>query len=185
MRPRRVSVRQRVQDATFEINLAPMLDMMCSLIPILLISMAFVHLVVIDSPVPQPVAEVMEKDKNDKDPELSIRIVLNDNKSVHVQLNEKGKLKDLNFNADAKGNFDLEKLYHEMLVVKLNHPEVFKLELNPAERVPYKDIIFVMDRLRMIDKKDPEVTVLDKEKNSKVSTRFMYPNITFGNIVEG
>ena len=55
----RRSFGKRVEDATFELNLAPMLDIIVSIVPMLLMSVAFVHVTVIDTPVPQVVEKAI------------------------------------------------------------------------------------------------------------------------------
>ena len=54
------------EEESMELDLAPMLAMMVSLIPILLLSTVFVRLAMIDSPLPQVVAKAIEKQKKEQ-----------------------------------------------------------------------------------------------------------------------
>ena len=48
---------RRSSDSTFELNLAPFLDIIVSIIPMLLLSVAFVQIKMIEAPTPQVVSE--------------------------------------------------------------------------------------------------------------------------------
>jgi hypothetical protein len=59
------NVKSRATDATFDLNLAPILDIIVSIVPLLLLSIAFVQVKMIDTSVPQVVAEAAQR-ANDK-----------------------------------------------------------------------------------------------------------------------
>ena len=53
------ALKSRIDDSTFELNLAPMLDIIVSIIPMLLLSVVFTRITVIDTPVPQAVEQAV------------------------------------------------------------------------------------------------------------------------------
>ena len=62
---------------------------------------------------------------------------------------------------------------------------MFTIEILPEEGVAYKEIIAVMDETRNAKKEELEFQFLDKATNQPVKTKVMFPNITFGNVIEG
>ena len=65
------ALKTREEDATFELNLAPMLDIIVSIIPMLLLSVVFVQITVIDTPIPQAVEKAVAA-ANEKNKDLVI-----------------------------------------------------------------------------------------------------------------
>lgn len=177
------SVRSRVDDITYDLNLAPMLDIMVALVPFLLLSVVFVRLVIIDAPVPQPVEAAIQKDKKNKKPKLSVKMYIYQN-SVNLKITERGRGRTVKIN-NSKEGYDTKKLHGILIGLKVKYPEVFSIEVFPNESVAYNDIISVMDAARRRLNNDPKIFIVDKKTQKKVETNLMFPNITFGNVVGG
>ncbi len=182
MRYRRRSIRQRIEDANFDLNLAPMLDMMVALVPFLLLSIAFVRLVVVDTPIPQPVQSAIEKNKKDKNPKVVINMHIHHKKGVRIAIQDRGKRKNILIPLKDSA-FDVENVHQNLVQLKQKYPQVFKMEVFPTELVAYKDIISLMDSARSSLKEDPELYIEDPATGKKIVTKLMFPNITFGNII--
>lgn len=182
---RRRTVKQRIDDITFDLNLAPMLDMMVALVPFLLLSVVFIRLVVIEAPVPQPVAQAIENDKKKKDKSVRIQMRVNKNRDVSILVISKNNRKST-IRVKAKDQkVQLDTLHKKLVALKTKHQEVYSIELFPHEMVSYNEIIQVMDEARQAKKDEVSFEVVNKETKEKVKTKFMFPNITFGNVVEG
>lgn len=180
---RRLVLKQRIEDSTFDLNLAPMLDILVSLIPIMLLSVAFARLVVIDSPVPQPIEKAIEDDKKERS--VVLRLHLYNNKTAKLDVTDKqGKTSSISFST-KEGKFDLSSIHSKLIDVKKMHSQVFTVEFFPDEGVAYNEIVAVMDEARNVKQEGIEFVITDKETNQPVKTKVMFPNITFGNIIEG
>ena len=174
---RRRTIRQRVEDSSYELNLAPMLDMMVALVPFLLLSIAFVRLVVVDAKIPQPVAKAIKEDRDKKKRTVNVSMEISGKNGV------KGKKTVKTHVPLLEGKFDVDTVHQKLIQVKQKHPKVFRLEIMPKENVVYKDIVSLMDTARTAKKNDPELFILDEEKNEKVPTKLMFPDVIFGNVV--
>lgn len=180
---RRLVLRQRIEDSTFDLNLAPMLDIMVSLIPMMLLSVAFAKLVVIDSPVPQPVEQAIQDDKKERSVVLKLHLFNNKTAKLDV-IDKSGKVNSISI-ATKEGFYDLSKIHTQLVDIKKMHSQVFTVEIFPEEGVAYKEIVAVMDEARNAKSDEQEFQFLDKNTNQPVKTRVMFPNITFGNVIEG
>src|SRR3712207_4981564 len=130
----RKNFKQRIDDSTFELNLAPMLDIIVSIVPMLLLSVAFVHVTVIDTPVPQAVEKAMAA-QNEKKDAVQILLHVSKQSGFRFTVNDKGQTKETV--VAMKGDkLDLDGLHKETLNLKASYPDVFRLELNPDEAVP-------------------------------------------------
>src|SRR5438270_13834320 len=85
--------KNRVEDATFEINLAPLLDIIVSVIPMLLLSIVFLRITMIEAPLPQPVAEAIQNQK--KDPTTTMDLHMSKKGGFRFAINENGKKSDI------------------------------------------------------------------------------------------
>ncbi|MCB0348385.1 MAG: biopolymer transporter ExbD [Bdellovibrionales bacterium] len=180
---RRLVLKQRIEDSTFDLNLAPMLDIMVSLIPMLLLSIAFAKLVVLDAPVPQPVANAIENDKKERT--VMLQLHLFNNRTAKLDIIDKGgRRSNISFSS-KEGTYDLETIHQKLIDVKKMHTQVFTVEIFPEEGVAYKEIVAVMDEARSARKEEGEFQFIDKESKQAVKTKAMFPNITFGNVIEG
>jgi biopolymer transport protein ExbD len=172
-------------DDAFELNLAPMLAMMVCLIPILLLSVVFVNVSIIETPIPQVVEKAIAKDRKKKDRDVEISLSLAKEKGFKIKvIDKRGKNHEISV-AMNDGGFDYDKLHSEIVKVKIKYPDVFRLELMPADGVSYDEIVKTMDEVRKAKKDDPKVTLVDEETKKKVETDILFPDVVFANVVEG
>ena len=177
------TIRQRVEDSSYDLNLAPMLDMMVALVPFLLLSIAFVRLVVVETKIPQPVAKAIQEDRNDKDRQVNIKMKIDLKYGVNLLVQQKGKkTRTIKVPLD-KGEFNVQAVHKELHSLKTKHPEVFRLQVMPSEKVAYRDIVALMDTARYATKDDAPLFIIDKETKEKVETKLMFPDVVFGNVV--
>ncbi len=173
----------RVEDSTFDLNLAPMLDIIVSIVPMLLMSLAFVHVTMIETPVPQAVEKAMAA-QNEKKDQVLVTLHVSKKEGFRFSVVDKGATKETVVALkDAK--LDLAGLHKETLTLKKSYPDVFRIELNPAEDVALDDIVQTMDQIRMINRDEPKVTFNDVETGKPVETNLMFPDIVFGNVAGG
>ena len=176
------SFRSRVEDATFELNLAPMLDIIVSIVPMLLLSVVFVQITMIETPVPQPVKNAMaEADKKD---ETQIVLALTANREFKITVTNLGKTQD-RIVAPTNSNFDLEKLHKEIVALKQQYPNIFRLELHPDESIPLTDLVATMDKIRNRQSGDAKIYFKDVETGKDTETELLFPDIVFGNVMGG
>jgi len=178
------SFSQRVEDSTFELNLAPMLDIIVSIVPMLLMSVAFVHLMVIETPVPQVVEKAIAaaNEKNKDQVQILLRVSKTD--GFLYTVTDKSGSRDIK--VPNKGtDLDLDGLQKETLALKKSYPDVFRLELNPEESVPLDKIVQVMDKIRTTGSNDVKVTFTDVETGKPIETNLVFPDVVFGNVNGG
>src|SRR5580700_156737 len=71
---RTLRFRDHSSEATFDLNLAPMMDMLVSIIPFMLLSATFMQIMLINIPLPAPVAQALAQDRAKTEREVSIRV---------------------------------------------------------------------------------------------------------------
>lgn len=185
------ALKTRVDDSTFELNLAPMLDIIVSIIPMLLLSVAFVEITVVETPIPQAVEQAVAAANEKNKDVVQVRMAVATDRSVHISVLDRGNTKEYNVPAIGQGaeaKTDLDGLYSQVMSLKKDYPDVFRLELNPAESVPLSDIIVVMDSVRTTRSKDGhpvKITFTDITTGKPVETNLLFPDITFGNVAGG
>ncbi len=171
--------RTRSTDATFDLNLAPILDIIVSIIPLLLLSMAFIQVKLIEVPVPQVVADAMNR-ANEKS-ETTVTLRVSKAKGFAFEVTKSGSTQKFLVPMNQDG-FDYSALQAKAFEIKQNFPQVFKLDLAPEENVPLNDLVKVMDSVR----KDPQsrkLAFVDPENGEKVETDMMFPNVIFSNVI--
>lgn len=185
------ALKTRVDDSTFELNLAPMLDIIVSIIPMLLLSVAFVEITVVETPIPQAVEQAVAAANEKNKDVVQVRMAVATDRSVHISVLDRGSTKEYHVPAIGQGaeaKTDLDGLYSQVMSLKKDYPDVFRLELNPAESVPLSDIIVVMDSVRTTRSKDGhpvKITFTDITTGKPVETNLLFPDITFGNVAGG
>ena len=178
------AMKVRREEATFELNLAPMLDIIVSIVPMLLMSMVFVHITTIDTPVPQVVEKAIAAANEKNRDQVQILLSVSKQAGFKFTITDKGHTEERV--VSLKGNdFDLAGLYKEILSVKKLYPDVFRLELNPEENVDLDQIVLVMDQVRTLKPGEPKVVFKDVETGKSLETNLLFPDVVFGNVVGG
>lgn len=176
--------KSRLEDSTFELNLAPMLDIIVSIIPMLLLSVVFTRITIIDTPVPQAVEKAVAA-ANEKNKDLvQVRMAVTKNRTVQITIVDRGNSKDYEV-AALNSKADLDGLYKRVLAIKKEYPDVFRVELNPEETVPLDEIVGVMDSVRTVKNTDHKVVFTDSTSGQSIETNLLLPDIIFGNVAGG
>src|ERR687883_173156 len=93
----------RIQDSTFELNLAPMLDVLTVLITVLLVSFQSIRLGILDGLIPQPVLTALEKDRKTTERQLTIAVKMNPKTGFTIDVTEGSKPRKIEVpNVDGK-----------------------------------------------------------------------------------
>lgn len=170
-------------NSEFELDLAPLLAVMVKLVPVLLVSSAFVQMMVIETELPQVVSEAIERQDKETNP-ANIALEVDSKDGIRIIITDKGQekvetvpLKD--------GSFDYPALHQKLVLVKKAHPEIFKIELNPDDRIPYNEIVKIMDEARQAHDANVRFPVFDTKQGKQVETQYMFPEIIFANMMEG
>lgn len=169
----------RTGDATYDLNLAPILDIIVSIVPLLLLSVAFVQVKMIDSSVPQVVAEAAQR-ANDKS-ETTVTLKVSKTKGFTFEVSKDGKTSPTNV-VNKNNAWDMEALQAAAFTIKEKSPEVFRVDLAPDADVNLNELVTVMDKLR----RTPEaktVAFIDPANGQQVKTELMFPNVLFANVV--
>ncbi|MBX7231259.1 MAG: biopolymer transporter ExbD [Bdellovibrionales bacterium] len=175
----------RLSDSTFEINLAPFLDIVVSVVPLLLLSVVFVEIKMIETPIPQVVQEAIEKDQKNPTPEVTLQLKVDKEKGFTFIITYPDKKESELINIPTShGEFDFAELNRKSSGLKSKHPKIFKLGLLPEENVPLKIIIKVMDTVRRQTDGGRKIAFVEPDSGQKVETDLLFPNVTFSNVVE-
>lgn len=167
----------------FELDLAPLLAVMVKLVPVLLLSSAFVQMMVIETDLPQVVQQAIERQKQDQKKSVSMEVSPEEGIKIFVEI-PGGTTRSVVIPRQS-GAYDYQTLYTKMLEVKKTNPEVFQIDLIPAKNVAYKDIVKIMDEVRKSHNASDTFPVFDEKKGSTVETNYMFPEIVFVNMSEG
>ncbi len=170
-------------NSEFELDLAPLLAVMVKLVPVLLVSSAFVQMMIIETDLPQVVQQAIEK--QNENPKTSISLTIDKKSGFTIVLIENGNEKNKQISLNSQKEFDFEKLYQAVLEIKKTHPELFKIEFNPSSDVHYKDIVKLMDEVRKSKSVDIKFPVKDEKTGNTSATDYMFPEVVFTNVMAG
>lgn len=170
-------------NSEFELDLAPLLAVMVKLVPVLLVSSAFVQMMIIETELPQVVQQALAK--QDLNPKVTISMEIDKKQGVNIIVNEAGQEKIKQISMLPKNEFDFEKIHLAVQEIKKLHPEIFKIEINPSADVSYKDIVKIMDEVRKTKSNDIRFPVKDEKTGSMTNTDYMFPEVIFANTLEG
>lgn len=174
----------RVEDSTFDLNLAPMLDIIVSVIPMLLMSVVFVRVMMIETPVPQVVEQAIAAANEQNKNEVSLTLSISKTDGFRFTVVDRGQKKEQAV-VLKNGQLDYDALYKESITLKRNYPQVFKMELSPGSNVELTDIVKTLDKVRQIGKEEKKVTFTDVTTGKPIETDLMFPDVVFGNITGG
>jgi biopolymer transport protein ExbD len=170
---------RRLTDAAYELNLAPILDIIVSIVPMLLLSIAFVQVKMIETPVPQAVAEAIQH-AEDKE-EVQVKLQMSATNGFTFEVVKQGKTQKFQIPRRA-GAWDFDGLQKTAFEVKTQFPQVFKLSLDPEGDVNLNDIVQIMDKVRK-DPADRKIAFVDPSNGEKLQTSLLFPNVMFGNVM--
>lgn len=173
------AMKSRTGDATFDLNLAPILDIIVSIVPLLLLSIAFVQVKMIDSSVPQVVAEAVQR-ANDKS-ETSVALKVSKKSGFILEVTKDGKTTPTNV-PNKNNAWDLDGLHAAAFAVKEKNPEVFRMDLNPESDVSLNELVGVMDKLRR-NPDEKKVSFKDPANGQSIETELMFPSVLFANVI--
>ncbi len=172
------------RNAEFELDLAPLLAVMVKLVPVLLVSSAFVQMMIIETELPQVVQEAIKKQEADPGA-AKISVAVTKAEGVKITLTEKGQAHIEVVGLNQEKTIDYPALHAKFVELKKSHPEVFKIDIQPESDVAYKDIVKVMDEARRAREKDLKFPVKDDKTGKESMTDYMFPEIVFGNSMDG
>lgn len=171
-------------NSEFELDLAPLLAVMVKLVPVLLVSSAFVQMMIVETELPQVVQQALQaQDKNPKSAQLAIELSKKDGVRFIMTENDKQKVEVVSLN--SKQEFDLPTVHAKFQELKKTHPEIFRIELSPEADVSYKEIIGVMDEARRSRSNDVRFPVKDAKTGQETTTDYMFPEVVFANMMDG
>ncbi len=176
---------ERTEDSSFDLNLAPMLDMLTVLITVLLVSFQSIRLGILDGLIPQPVLHALEQDRKNTERELQIAVKMAPRAGFVIDVTETGKKTRKIDVPNLRGKMDLVRLHSELVQLKLLKTDNFRVELNPTEDASYEEIVQVMDKARSSVKGDAKIEIKDEKTGKLVETNLLFPDIVFSNAVEG
>lgn len=178
--------RNEGRESTFELELAPMLALFVSLIPMLLLNAQFTKMAIVDAPVPQVVLNPRAAEaKPEKAPSVNVYVYANAKEGIKIVLKKDNSESEIKI-PNKDGILDLERLHQEMVKVKVSHPDVFRLELSPDGEIAYDQIIAMMDKMRNRDRdKDPKIEIKDSKTEKMIETDLLFPDVVLANVVEG
>ena len=181
--------KSRMDDATFDLNLAPMLDIIVAIIPMLLLSVVFVRVTTIETQVPQVVEQAVAAANEKNKDVVQLRLALNADRTVVITVTDRGQTTDLTVagvNSQSKGpTVDVDGIHKQILSLKQKYPDVFRVEFNPAEQIPLTEIVAVMDSIRTTRSGESKVVFNDVRTGQPIETNLLLPDIVFGNVTGG
>lgn len=172
-------MKTRTSDAAFDLNLAPILDIIIAIVPLLLLSIAFVQVKMIDSSVPQVVAEAVQR-AQDKS-ETTVTLKISKGKGFVFEVSRDGKTNPVTV-ANKNGQWDLDGLQTAAFGIKQQSPEVFRVDMAPEQDVNLNELVQVMDKIRR-SPNSQKVAFTDPANGTKMETELMFPNVLFANVI--
>lgn len=171
-------------NSEFELDLAPLLAVMVKLVPVLLISSAFVQMMIIETELPQVVQEAIAKQENNTKA-ASINLTIDKKTGINIKINDNGKEKITQIDLNQTKDIDFEKVHLAIIEIKKLYPEIFKIEFTPSPDTPYKDIVKMMDEVRKSKSTEAKFPIKDEKTGVVSTTDYLFPEVIFTNILEG
>jgi biopolymer transport protein ExbD len=173
MRGKRFTAR-REMNHEFELDLAPLLSVMVKLVPVLLISSAFVQIMTIESDLPGSLTKVIEQSHQQN---VQIKMLAADDKNVTLVMTIDGKSEKMKVPA-KDGVIDYQAVHANLVEVKKRYPQSFHLVLRAEGQVTYQETVSLMDEARKSKSDQIEFTYVDQEKpNEPQKTQWMFPEV--------
>ena len=172
------------RNSEFELDLAPLLAVMVKLVPVLLVSSAFVQLMIVETELPQVVQQALAREEKKEKPTV-ISLNIDKKQGMRIVTNKDGRESQVTIGLIDGNEFNYKALHDRIVEVKKENPGVFKIEFNPADNVSYKDIMRMMDEVRRAKAAEAAFNVYDDKTGTTTSTDYMFPEVVFANMTEG
>jgi biopolymer transport protein ExbD len=166
--------------AEVELDLAPLLAVMVKLVPVLLMSSAFVQLSVIETDLPQVVKESIEQSK--ENPTAQLKLYLRGNGDAELVFSKGTEQESFKIAAVAEAQPNVNGIADQLMRLKAKEVSLFSLELMPDKDVQYSKVVQVMDAARKSPDKNVKFKVTDRKTGAIQDTDFMYPDVVFSNL---
>jgi len=171
-------------NSEFELDLAPLLAVMVKLVPVLLVSSAFVQMMIVETELPQVVQQAIQaQENNPKAAQLSIELSKKDGVRFIIIENENQKVEVVALTGNK--DFDFPTVHAKFQEIKKVHPEIFRIDLSPDSDVSYKEIVKIMDEARKSRSNDVRFPVKDAKTGQESTTDYMFPEVVFANMMDG
>ena len=177
MRLRKLRSRDTSEDATFDLNLAPMMDMLVSIVPFMLLSVSFLTVMLINVTLPVPVAQALEQDRKDQKREVVIKVNISQKSSFNVEVKDISGAVSRYSIASSGGQLDYKSLHKKLVEVKSRFPKIFRIEVNPDAGVDFKAMVETMDAARNMEKGDPTILI------ENTATPLLFPDVVISNLM--
>lgn len=171
---RRSRIKPRRMNHEFELDLAPLLSVMVKLVPVLLISSAFVQVMTLDSDLPGSLQKVIAESQNEP---VAIRITTDSTHQVQVVVSSPQGVTTKRVPATTEGQIDLDGTHNALLEVKKTYPQIFHLSIQPDARLSYQELVRVMDQARKAKAQGIEFPYTDKDTKETKTTPWMFPEV--------
>lgn len=169
-------------DTDWEIDLSPLLALMVTLIPVLLLQTSFATLQMLETTLPVLSDTKTEEPKDKNKIDFDLKIVVDESKSIKLLVNVNEKVITTVDVKAAGGEFDLEGFKAELVKIKEQYPKEVNAKLTPSDTMSYESIVTFLDIIRKPN--NGKTFRFVDEKGQKLESEVLFPNIVFGNISE-
>ncbi len=173
-------------DHETQLNLNPLLDLISALIPVLLASVSYVSIAVLNAKVPvlgEAQVAIEKNVKDNKEKQVGLYVEVNGENFILMNLKQgENILTTSRVPASADSKIDKVKFVSELVRIKSENPNVFRARINPTEKVVYDNVVTIIDLMKLAPKGN-EFTITDKDTGKAFVTSIMFDDVTFGNIM--
>lgn len=171
---RRSRIKPRHLNHEFELDLAPLLSVMVKLVPVMLLSSAFVQIMTLESDLPGSLAKAIADSENQQ---VAIRVTTTPRHEVDVIVSTPQGTTNKAVPPTADGQIDLDGTYNALLETKKTYPQVFHVSIQPDSHLSYQDLVRVMDQARKAKTEGVEFPYTDKDTKETKTTPWMFPEV--------
>lgn len=172
---RRSRIKPRTEETEFDLDLAPLLSVMVKLVPVLLISSAFVQIMTIDSDLPGSLQKVIAESENQND--VAIRITTTADHKLSVVVSTPKGLITKDVPPTKEGKIDYEGTHQALLEVKKAYPQIFHVSIAADAKLNYQELVKVIDEARKAKVQGIEFPYVDLDTRETKTTPWMFPEV--------
>lgn len=170
---RRSKFKVRRPSHEFELDLAPLLSVMVKLVPVLLISSAFVQVMTIESDLPGSLQRAIAESQKEQ---ITVRILADSKNDLTFVVSTPTGEKTTKVPA-VSGTINFDGTYEALLDIKKSYPQIFQLSIRPNGQTKYQDMVRVMDEARKARAAEIEFPYTDPDTKETRKTSWMFPEI--------